>query len=540
MMRARAGTLLLAWVAAATFAAPPTAPAALETIVQDDGVLLYSPPEQLRSAAQRLKLLGVDRVRITANWSVLTRDPGAATKPAFDARDPAAYEQSRWSNLDGAVRAVREAGMTAMIDVGFWAPRWATSAPPGPRARTNVKPRDYADFAVAVTRRYSGTFVVPGRPSDAPAPAPAPDENELAELLAPLLGQPAKPTLPIVPGPQPQPLPRVGVLALWNEPNHTGLLLPQWKRDRDTPASPHVYRRMVRAAYPAVKQERPSTRVLIGNTSSVGGNRGTGAVAPLEFLREMACVDKRLRARRKGDCARFAQVPGDGWAHHPYTRNEPPDTRSAPDLDDVRLADLPRLARTLRGLVRRGRISRANARIYITEFGFETKRVPGRPTVSLSNQARWLTWSEYLADRVPAVRSFAQFLLRDQPPAETVISQSKARPFGEYSTGLLKADGTPKAAARSFRAGLFAQLRRNGRVLLYGRLRLGAAKAALTLQRRVGKGDYRTIARFTIGGQAAFTRTVGHRRDAIYRLTFPGSAGRRKNGLAIRPLPARR
>ena len=94
-------------------------------------------------------------------------------------------------------------------------------------------------------------------------------------------------------------------------------------------------------------------------------------------------------------------------------------------------------------------------------------------------------------------------------------------------------------------SGLFAQLRRNGRVLLYGRLRLGAAKQALTLQRRVGKGkggleDWRTIARFTIGGQAAFTRTVRHRRDAIYRLTYPESAGRRKNGLAIRPLPARR
>jgi len=62
--------------------------------------------------------------------------------------------------------------------------------------------------------------------------------------------------------------------------------------------------------------------------------------------------------------------------------------------------------------------------------------------VSKADHARWLTWSEYLADRVPAVRSFAQFLLRAQPPAETVVSDSKARPHGEFSTGLLHANGT--------------------------------------------------------------------------------------------------
>jgi hypothetical protein len=117
-------------------------------------------------------------VRITANWPVLTRDSSATTRPAFDARDPAAYEQVRWSNLDAAVRAVRDAGMTTMIDIGFWAPHWATSAPPGPRARTNVKPRDYADFAVAVARRYSGEFVVPRAPGEPqPQPPPAQDHN---------------------------------------------------------------------------------------------------------------------------------------------------------------------------------------------------------------------------------------------------------------------------------------------------------------------------------------------------------------------------
>ena len=132
------------------------------------------------------------------------------------------------------------------------------------------------------------------------------------------------------------------------------------------------------------------------------------------------------------------------------------------------------LAKTLDRLVQMGRLAPANRNIYLTEFGYETKGIPGRPRVDETQQARWMTWAEYLADRVPTVRSFAQFLLRDQPPAPVRVSQSDKRPFGEYSTGLLHVDGTEKVVARTFLAGLFAQLQPKGRVLLYGRLRLGA------------------------------------------------------------------
>lgn len=534
MRRRLLPAVLLACVLAGSAAAP--APAALETIVQDDAVMLYSEPDALRAAAQRLKLFGVDRVRLTANWSVITRDASAKVKPAFDARDPAAYEQSRWTNLDNAVRAVREAGMAALIDIGFWAPRWATSSPPGPKARMNVKSSHYADFAAALARRYSGSFVIPSATLPEPPPPPAQDADPFAQLLIPLLGEkpPPPPPAPIEPA---KPLPRVSVFALWNEPNFPGLLLPQWKADNKTPASPQVYRRMVRAAYPAIKKARKDrTRVLIGNTSSVGGNPGTGAVAPLAFLRELACVDQRLRRRSTADCAGFKRLPGDGWAHHPYTRNEPPSS-SGPKPDDVHIADLPAMARTLRALVRRGRLAAGYKNIYVTEFGFETKKVGTRPRVSESAQARWLTWSEYLADRVPGVRSFAQFLLRDQPPAPQVISQSEARPFGEYSTGLLQANGTPKTAARTFRAGLFAaRSPGGGQVLLYGRLRLGPGAKAITLERRVRKGPWTTIARFNLDGQGAFRRTVAYRRNVIYRLTYPGQPGVRKQGLAVKPV----
>ena len=183
--------------------AMPTLPVStpgLETIVQDDGLLLFRPRAEAEAAVARMKEMGVDRVRVTASWSSLTRDPESDTKPAgFDARDPAAYEQARWTHLDNAVRAIRAAGLGAIIDIGFWAPHWATDDPPGPRARSNIDPIAYGDFATAVALRYSGTFSRPADPPKAaPAPEPEPEPTEDASLIGGLIG-------PLVPFPVTEP-----------------------------------------------------------------------------------------------------------------------------------------------------------------------------------------------------------------------------------------------------------------------------------------------------------------------------------------------
>lgn len=548
--------LLPAVAAAATKATakkkqPPISGPGLETIVQDDGLLLYRPAEEVLAAVQKMKELGIDRVRITASWSSLTRLPESDIAPAgFDGADPAAYEQARWAGLDAAIRAIRGAGLKALVDIGFWAPHWATSDPPGPRARADIDPAQYAAFAKAVVLRYSGAFTPP-QPPAAPPP-PSQDESVIKELLQPLVPFPLPDPLPpqtraraaqtgaaVAPD---EPLPKVDRFIIWNEPNHQGLLLPQWKADRNTPASPAVYRAMLRAAYATIKQTRRSASVLIGNTSSTGGTRGKGPVPPLEFLRELACVDARFKQRTTGDCANFTVVPGDGWAHHPYSQNERPSRVSKPKTErgDLRIADLPQLASTLDRLVRMGRLTAANRRIYLTEFGYETKGIPGRPRVDERQQARWMTWAEYLADRVPTVRSFAQFLLRDQPPAPVRVSASLNRPYGEYSTGLLHIDGRDKVIAKSFLAGLFAQVQPKGKVLLYGRLRLGAGPQVIVLQRRLKGGRFTRVARLNVDGRHSFQRTVRHTPGAQYRLTYPGPAGKRLASMALKPVPAGR
>jgi hypothetical protein len=532
---------------------PPRLTPGLETIIQDDGLMLFRPAPEVRAAVARMKALGVDRVRITAGWSSLTRAPDAVAKPeGFDAADPAAYEQSRWQALDTAVRAVRAAGLQAVIDIGFWAPHWAATDPPGPRARTNIDPRAYADFATALALRYSGGFEPKPDPPPAPPAPPSRDQDIVQAFLQPLIPFPLPDLIP--PSARTRAadtgdaaaaaggrLPSVDEFIIYNEPNHQGLLLPQWRPD-GTPASPAVYRAMVRAAYAAVKAARPKVKVLIGNTSSTGGTRGSGPVPPLEFVRELACVDARLRPRTAGDCAGFTTVPGDGWAHHPYSQNERPARVSDPKKEpgDLRLADLPVLARTLDKLVKMGRLAPANRDIYLTEFGYETGGIPGRPRVSQTMQARWLTWAEYLADRVPNVRSFAQFLLRDQPPAPVRVSSSDKRPFGEYSTGLLLAGGADKVAAQTFLAGLFAQLQPRGRVLLYGRLRLHPGRRSVLLERRLPGGRWQPVERLRIDGRAAFEQTVAHRPGTLYRLTYTDATGRPAHGLAVKPVPASR
>ena len=119
------------------------------------------------------------------------------------------------------------------------------------------------------------------------------------------------------------------------------------------------------------------------------------------------------------------------------------------------------------------------------------------------------------------------------------MSESKARPFGQYSTGLLVASGKDKVAAKTYVAGLFAQKRSKGRVLLFGRLRLGAGTKTITVQRlvprRLVEEDRHAEDRRPLVVHAGRSRTS--------RARSTGSAtrpprGPRTTSIAIKPVPA--
>ena len=256
---------------------------------------------------QRMKELGVDRVRITASWSSLTRAPEEEAKPeGFNAADPGAYEQARWAGLDTAIRAIRAAGLKALVDIGFWAPHWATDDPPGPRARSNIDPQAYADFATAVALRYSGAFTPPPEPGAATPPEPTEDASLISELIQPLVPFPLPDPIPPLLGSGPSgqsvraaqaaapagPLPSVDRFIIWNEPNHQGLLLPQWRADDTTPASPAVYRAMVRVGLRGGQGRAQARRRCSSATrrAPAAARQGPGAAAG---------VPARARLRRR-------------------------------------------------------------------------------------------------------------------------------------------------------------------------------------------------------------------------------------------------
>jgi hypothetical protein len=509
--------LAVAWPAAAGAQAP-------ETVLQDDALFLHSDEDGIRAGLQQARELGIERVRLTAGWSVIAPQPASPSVPAGDLTDPAAYSAGSWHNLDRAVRLTVDAGLRPMIDIAFWAPRWATSAPEDQtdRLRTAIDPAQYARFAAAVAARYRGGYVPPpDGGASAVAASPSPDSNLLERLLGGLgLGRAAAQK---VVAPASEPLPAVDIFTIWNEPNHAGFLLPQWRRQggRYVPDSPRTYRVMVRAAYPAIKAAAPQSTVLIGATSSGGSSvAGRNGVPPLLFLRELACVDRRLRAKTTADCAGFTPIPGDGWAHHPYSLRTRPDALPH-NPDNLPVAATGRLLRTLRKLVSAGRLSPRLADLYLTEYGYETNPPDPRAPFSPAQQPVMLAWAEYLGTRDPAVKMWSQFQLRDRPGHR---AGPDMRRFGDWQTGLIDAEGVAKPALSLFRTPGFARCRtvRGRRVVaVWGRLR-GTETGTLAVDVRRGRGAVRAAATGWSTVTSAVTALLGGGRQ---RTVQPAPAG---------------
>jgi len=385
-------------------------------VVQDDAELLFAGEKHAEQAIELLDRSGVRAIRLTAGWSQLAPDARADTKPKFDGTDPSAYQAEGWEPIDHAIREAREREMAVIVDIAFWAPVWATDGDATARPRRGIDAEDFAEFARAVARRYR-------------------DE--------------------------------VGTFTLWNEPNHPGFLLPQREGGRNL--SPGVYRNMVAAAYPAVKDEAPESTVLVGGLAAHGRRDG---IPPLEFLRDLACVDGRLRPVATGECADYRPLQGDGFAHHPYsTRTRPDQVERSASPDDVPIARIRRLIGTLDRLAATGRISPRLRQLYITEYAYESNPPdPGAP-FNPERSARMMAFGEALAAREPRVRTFAQFIVRDLPGTEAGGQPVGARP--DWQSGLLFADRRPKPLAFVLPAPLHAERVDSQFVRLWGRVRPG-------------------------------------------------------------------
>ncbi len=433
--RAPAALALLLTILLAAPAAPaaPTAPArTFHTVLQDDQAALFT-PSRLGAFLRELRHLGVDELRVSAEWKLEVPNPdGAAAPPGFRPADPRSYDAApAMRALDRAVRAAASQGIGVIIDPAFSAPRWATADPApaissgDPWYNRHIDVRALATWEAMLAARYSGRYT----PAGARAPLPA-----------------------------------VGTFTLWNEPNQSGFVSPQWRRG--VPVSADWSRALLELAYPAIKRISPGATVLIGNTSPTGADSQAGnhGVAPLAFIRRLACVDPELRPIATGACAHFHELPADGYSEHPYERTAPPWVPSSPlTPDNGELGDVFKLQALLDRLIALHRLAPGAGNLWLTEQGYGSGGQLGGQPWSEAQQAALNADAEFVAWQDPQAVSFAQFLLRDTLTTQTLALRARtgdrsAFVGGTWTTGLERQDGTPKPALAMFRAPVAARL----------------------------------------------------------------------------------
>jgi hypothetical protein len=358
---------------------------------------------------------GASIVRLNAGWPA-ARMPQSPADPA----DPA----YAFGALDNAVRAASERGLRIVLSF-TGAPRWAEG--PGrprsaPRGSWRPDPEAVGAYGEALARRFSGAFGDPARPGST--------------------------------------LPRVAAFQLWNEPNLSKYLSPQWRRSgrRAVPVAPGHYRQMLNAFYAGVHRAQPRATVVTGGTAPFGDPGAGMRMPPARFVRELL--------RRP---VRF-----DVLAHHPYSVGGP--FRHALNADDVSLPDLGKLLRPLRAAQRAGRaLPRGPKRLWITEVSWDS-RPPDPDGVPAMVHARWLAEALYVLWRQGA-DTVLWFQVRDQAPRPSYAATSQS--------GILRRDGRPKPARRAFSFPFVARRGRDGRV---GAWTLAPADGTLAIERRAGRG----------------------------------------------------
>jgi hypothetical protein len=412
-----------------------------------------SPSTSSPIAIQRVKNAGGRYLKLAVYWSQVAPGAESATKPAgFNATNPGdpAYN---WGDLDATVRTIRAGGLEPVLNV-HQAPRWARD----PSACTNLpicspRPADFADFGAALASRYSGSF-----------------------------------------NPGTGVLPRVTYYQAWVEPNLFLFFLPQFQGGNKVAAG--NYRGILNAFTGAVKAVNPSNLVISAGLAPL---QRPGGVGPLDFVRQLLCMQGRKKPKPKPGCNQTARF--DILAHHPYTTGGP--THHAPGPDDVSLGDLPQMTQLLRAADRAGKIQSRFGRVpfWVTEFSWDSKP-PDPGGLPWKIHARWVAEGFYRMWKA-GVSTVLWFALRDQALG--------ANPGDTYQSGLYLpagniANDTPKRALAAFQFPFVALKRRRGGIFVWGRTP-GSTGGGVRIELSRG-GGFRRIARLRADRNGIFTKVL--------------------------------
>ena len=381
-----------------------------------------------------------DLVRIDVGW----RSVAAAGRPAApaDPSDPA----YNFSDVDAAAVAAESRGLDVMFTI-VGAPSWAERGrrPPGvPEGAWKPDPDKLAAFAGALARRFSGEFSSNGRI-----------------------------------------LPRVRNYEIWNEPNLTNYLAPQYVGKRQVSAD--LYRSMLNGSYRAIKAVHRDNVVVAGATAPYGDPRGGKRTRPLVFLRKLFCLTDKRKQAAKG-CRKRARF--DALDHHPITFTEGPRAR-AQHPDDAAMGDLHKVRRVLKSAERSHTIKGARRhQLWVGEFWWFSNP-PGPGGVPVRRHAQWYAQALYEIWRQGATVAIA-LQVQDSPDRDGL------------HTGLLFADGTRKPTHTAFRFPFVATKRSANLITVWGR---APSAGQVQIQRRKGE-RWRTLVRFQAGGGEVFERRL--------------------------------
>jgi hypothetical protein len=355
---------------------------------------------------QRAEAAGTTYLKDNLFWSRTVAGYDSPTKPGtdaepFNASDPASPYYD-WSIYDRFVRNTVEYNMVPILTLTN-APRWARKGCADSET-CYPNPADFAAFAKAAARRYSGTF----DPGD---------------------GQGV--------------LPRVKYWQAWVEPNLEIFYQPVFSPG-GKPVSPDTYRTLLNAFYDAIHSVKADNLVMSAGLAPNGVRNM--AISPLDFTRRVLCMTGSYNnPRPKPGCN--AKTKADIWSVHPYTTGAP--THLPQNPDNMTVAALPRMTKLLKAANRAGRLSgsRPVTPLWVTEFSWDSK-APDPGGLPWKLHTRWVAQAMYLMYKAN-VDTMIWFGLRDE-------DRSDGRPYnqtfesGLYLRGRTMAQDRPKMVLNAF------------------------------------------------------------------------------------------
>jgi hypothetical protein len=341
---------------------------------------IYDPVQPIAApdtAFPTLVKLRAQVIRLNLDWNVIaTRRPLKPNDPA----DPA----YNWSVHDRVLQNAAKNKIQVLFTI-IGTPRWANGKLKGTN-RAPAKLADLRNFALAAATRYSGTYKR--------------DDGVV--------------------------LPSVRKWLAWNEPNNPVFLKPQWAKvgRRYAPVGAKAYVGICRSISAGIHASHLANEVVAcGATDPRGNNNARNrrpSISPLAFLQGL---------RNYG----LKRSQFDVYAHHPYygRPSESPTTKPK-DKQTVTLANISVLTKLLSKLY-------GNKKLWITEYGYQTRPPDRAFGVTWAKQAKYLTEAYKIARKNPRITMMLWFLLRDESR------------LGGWQSGFFTAAGKKKPAYDAFR-----------------------------------------------------------------------------------------